>query len=356
MRPPPLLFAALLLAAGTADERPAPDRPSGKAPHPRQVLLDEVHRGIVLGMHSKERGFDYGPALAEIADLGANWVSLSFVGLLDSVEATTIDRSSPRTPSDGDLVATIRKAKAKNLRVLVFPIVLLRSPGPDDWRGVLKPRDLAEWFRSLREFVLHYARIARDEGAEALSIGSEYCLQEKETESWRRIIRATREVYPGLLTYSANWDHYDVPQFWDELDFVGMSSYHRLSDSKDPSVSEMAKKWEGVRDEVVNRFAKKIGKKVAFTEVGYPSLDDGNEYPWNYLMKNAIDLEEQADCYRAFAAVWPRQEWLAGAYFYEWWGEGGPEDRSYTPRGKPAEKVLRDYFKRLAEPDDRPAR
>jgi glycosyl hydrolase family 113 len=355
MRPTPLFLAAILIPAKGGDEKTAPPRQEGKAPPSRQALLDEVHRGVVLGMHSKERGFDYGPAVAEIADLGANWISLSFVALLDSVKATTIDRSSPRTPSDEDLVATIRKAKAKNLRVLLFPIVLLRNPGPDDWRGVLEPSDVEEWFRSYRDLLLHYARIGREEGVEALSIGSEYCKQEKKTSSWRQIIRAVREVFPGLLTYSANWDHYDVPEFWDDLDFVGMSSYHRLSYSKDPTVEEMAKKWEGVRHDVV-KFARGLGKKIAFTEVGYPSLDDCNEYPWNYLMKNAIDLEEQADCYRAFAAAWPKQEGLQGAYFYEWWGEGGPEDRSYTPRGKPAEKVLREYFRKLSEEEPQPSR
>ena len=161
------------------------------------------------------------------------------------------------------------------------------------------------------------------------------------------MIRAVRAVFPGLLTYSANWDHYDVPEFWDDLDFVGMSSYHRLSHSKEPAFSELVESWRNVRDRVF-AWAKENGKRVVFTEVGYPSLDDCNEYPWNYLLKNPVDLAEQADCYRAFTTVWRKEPMLQGVYFYEWWGEGGPDDKSYTPRGKPAEAVLREYFKKLA--------
>ena len=37
---------------------------------------------------------------------------------------------------------------------------------------------------------------------------------------------------------------------------------------------------------------------------------------------------------------------LAGALFWNWWGPGGPEDRWYTPKGKPAEAVLRRWFRR----------
>src|SRR5207253_3061449 len=34
----------------------------------------------------------------------------------------------------------------------------------------------------------------------------------------------------------------------------------------------------------------------------------------------------------------------ARAFFYEWWGEGGPLDSRYTPRGKPAEELIRRFF------------
>ena len=34
----------------------------------------------------------------------------------------------------------------------------------------------------------------------------------------------------------------------------------------------------------------------------------------------------------------------AGFFLYEWWGVGGPQDRGYTPRGKPAADLIRRRF------------
>ncbi len=46
-------------------------------------------------------------------------------------------------------------------------------------------------------------------------------------------------------------------------------------------------------------------------------------------------------------AVWARTLELQGVFFYEWWGEGGSDDRGYTPRDKPAETVIRRFFSDL---------
>jgi len=34
-----------------------------------------------------------------------------------------------------------------------------------------------------------------------------------------------------------------------------------------------------------------------------------------------------------------------GVYFFDWFEEGGPEDSSYSPRGKPALEVIRAYLR-----------
>jgi hypothetical protein len=60
-----------------------------------------------------------------------------------------------------------------------------------------------------------------------------------------------------------------------------------------------------------------------------------------------LDLQEQADCYRAlFEAVWD-QPWFAGIYWWAWrcrpfcrWAS----DLDYTPYDKPAEALLRAYY------------
>ena len=80
-----------------------------------------------------------------------------------------------------------------------------------------------------------------------------------------------------------------------------------------------------------------LGKPVVFTELGYASQNGINTGPWNYMMnKDDLDLEEQAQCTAAFVSVAPSMKFLAGAYLYDYFDLGGPEDHSYSPRGKPA--------------------
>ena len=52
-------------------------------------------------------------------------------------------------------------------------------------------------------------------------------------------------------------------------------------------------------------------------------------------------------CFEAFIAVWDKHPQLEGVYFYEWWGKGGETDTHYTPKGKPAEKVIRRWYKEI---------
>ena len=86
-------------------------------------------------------------------------------------------------------------------------------------------------------------------------------------------------------------------------------------------------------------------KKMIFLEVGYPSLDGGAKHPWDYTAKTKPDLKEQAMAYRAFTNAWTGRPELLGVFFYEWWGKGGPDDRKYTPRGKPALQIVREFFR-----------
>ena len=48
----------------------------------------------------------------------------------------------------------------------------------------------------------------------------------------------------------------------------------------------------------------------------------------------------------AFVRAWSGQKEPAGTLWWEWTpGAGGAEDGSYTPKGKPAEAVLRAWFR-----------
>ena len=49
-------------------------------------------------------------------------------------------------------------------------------------------------------------------------------------DDWRRLISKFRELCPGPLTYAVNWwGDYDVVEFWDELDYIGINAFFPLT-------------------------------------------------------------------------------------------------------------------------------
>jgi hypothetical protein len=338
------LSTAAYMSARTANDTPTPTLAADGS----SAAGDISYRGLALQMQT---GFGpveaYGPLVREIAELGADTILLSTAGLMEHARSQSILIDVRKSPSPEDFRTIIRGAKQRGLKVIVMPIVLLTHPHGSEWRGVIEPPDWNEWFRNYRAFVVHFADIARDGGADAVIIGSELVSTEKYTAQWVKTIEIVREHFHAELGYSANWDHYEPIQFWDKLDFVGMTSYYKLADRKGAGVDEMIAKWKPIRKDIL-RWQKKIGKPIVMTEVGWCSQLGAATAPWNYYqnMKATPEgHEEQRRLYEAFMRAWDGTQGLAGVIWWEWSGSGGgPSDFGYTPKNKPAEKLLREWF------------
>lgn len=305
---------------------------------PRKLEELVFLNGAVLGLHYQEEEKDYHRQLDELAAMGFRHVCLLFSAFLRRVDSVHFDRHHKRTVKDSRLIETIAHARKKGFSVMLLPIVLLLDAGEDDWRGTLKPKDEKRFFLNYDRFLSHYLDIAETTGVDIVSIGSEFGSLENRTATWKRLIINARGRFGGMLTYSVNWDHVHAPKFFDQLDFVGMTAYFSLTDKKDPTLAELEAAWRRVAKEVAAMVKEHAPKTaVVFTELGYASQDGINTDPWNYVMnKDKIDLQEQALCFRAFRKVAPEMSFLEGAYYFDYFDQGGPEDWSYSPRGKPA--------------------
>jgi len=304
-----------------------------------------IQRGGVLGLYYEVEEADYHEQLDRVRKSRAEWVSLLIRTMVDKVDSSEVDIRSSKTVPDTRLRETIAYAKKIGLHVGLLPIVLIRNiESKDDWRGTLRPKDPGRFWRSYDAMLCHYLDIARETGVELVSIGSELCSLEPNADAWRRIIANARGRYPGWLTYSANWDHYDVPRFFELLDQVGMSAYFELSTDKDASLEVLKRGWRRTRADL-ERAAKRIGKPLILTELGYASQDGANTAPWNYyLATDKPDFREQADCFRAFAAVMGDATFLHGVYVYEFFEKGGMDDTTYAIWGKPAWDVVTKFL------------
>ncbi len=306
--------------------------------------------GMAVTPYSEDpsRGLTFMGMVDEIADIGATHASIVVQWSQNNVESQHIGPHPKETQDETVVRAMIRRSRARGLKVMLFPILWIEQRGPGRWRGTLRPANPAQWWGSYRTFILHFAELARSEGVEVFSVGSELASMEADEARWRALIAEVRARYPGLLTYSANWDHYEAVAFWDALDVIGMTGYHRLIpepvDDQPPEASLRAA-WTSVRTALLTwRDRRWPGRRLLFTELGYPSLEGAAYRPWEYTLGGAVDLEEQRRCYAAFADVWRDEPSLAGVFFWNWWGHGGPLDSNYTPRGKPALEVVRRFF------------
>lgn len=343
--------SVVAIAAVLWTELAKPAKPP-PAPPPREVPADASAppwRGLAMQVASGYKPVEtYGALLEDIAGLGANAVLLSVAGYMEHAHAQSIFIDTRKVPCPDDFKAIIQRARQLGLKTVLMPIVLLKNPRGSEWRGVIEPPEWDDWWEQYTEFVLYFTDIAREGQADALMVGSELVSTEKSTAKWVKLIEAVRpRFYGGKLGYSANWDHYRPVEFWDQLDFIGMTSYFTLADKKDPSVDEIAAKWEPIRKDIL-AWQRRIGKPILLTEVGWCSQEGAAMAPWNYYQNQKATpegLEEQRRLYEAFLQVWGDTPELLGVIWWEWnASEGGAGDYGYSPKNKPAEQVLRRWF------------
>lgn len=301
-----------------------------------QAHADRIE-GVALPLYHGDHDFLH--AVDEIAALGASHVSLAVFWRQRDVRSSSLGPDPKVTIADDRLRAIVRRAHERKLAVLLFPIIELDVVKRGEWRGTLAPADREAWWRSYETFILHYARLAAEEKIAILSVGSELGSTESWQGRWWHLIGKIERLYAGELLYSANWDHYRAPTFWQRLDYVGVSAYFDLTKRRDAPREELATAWQTALAEI-GRFAASVEKRVVLTEVGLPSRDGAAMAPWDYTREGPIDLEEQRLGYQAFLDAWAKER-IAGAFFWHWFGAGGPDDGGYSPRGKPAAEVLR---------------
>ena len=314
-------------------------------------------------------------AIDAIADLGFTGVQIvTPVFQRDGAAARVeIIEGDGRGPRRADLLAVMRRAKDRGLTVSLMPQVNLTDPRGNEWRGKIEPAPAPgsdpgsdpalggwdAWWDSYIDAIGRFADLAAEAEADVFVVGCELLttLRPEHDAAWVRVIDTCRRKFPGALTYSSTWDTYGRVRFWDRLDLIGISGYWDLTTGAaedEPTDAELAARWREIRADLAS-FAEAQGKPILITEVGWPSLPWALSDPWNYVPapggETAADVAAQARGYRSFIAAWDdvlqhQDDPFLGVYFYEWglFTEGGPADRGYTFRGKPAEAVVREWL------------
>ena len=317
-------------------------------PATRPVIVGEF-RGMSLQLNNCDPNHDYRKYVTEIAQTGANTICLTLAGYQENCTSTSVFIDIRKVPSDKRLRELIDHAHKQRLRVVLMPIVLLENPREGEWRGKIAPTNWDDWWTRYTQFILHYAHLAAQTKTEVFIVGSELISTERYEKRWRKVIAAVRGEYGGLLSYSSNWDHYEVVKFWDALDIIGMTVYYDLTGGKKPTLKRLLGAWRPIRKKILDWQAK-INRPIIFTEVGWPNQVTCAQYPWDYYRaQDKPDPEAQKNCFEAFFRTWIDQKNVAGFLIWEWRNspnqKTGPKDTSYVPIGKPAMKVIAKYLR-----------
>ncbi len=251
-----------------------------------------------------------------------------------------------QTATMESLTHAIKTSHTLGLKVMLKPHVDALS---GDWRGTFQPEDPEVWFDNYTDMMMIYAKTARDEGVEILSVGCEFVdlTTPENSLNWRTLIQTIGNVYDGSLVYAANWGREALQvEFWDDLDWIGIDSYFELTNNTNPTLDELIAAWAPYLAEIES-IHQAWHKPVLLTEIGYRSIDGANMRPWDWEIPGDLDLSEQALCYQAVIRAFEDKSWFRGVYWWNWEPDislGGPTDRGYTPYGKPAELILKEWY------------
>jgi len=226
------------------------------------------------------------------------------------------------------------------------------------WRGLftgdLAMESEADWQQleaSYSDFILTYASLAEETGAELFCIGTELeAFVAARPAFWARLIEAVRERYSGQITYAANWDEYDQVPFWEALDYIGIDAYFPLSQDRNPTVAALREGWAPWKKSIRELAAEK-NRPVLFTEYGYRSVDYTARKPWLAdRSEGRVNLQAQSNAKTALFEEFWQEPWFAGGFLWKWFinhpVSGGPLDNRFTPQNKPAQQVIRTYYRR----------
>lgn len=291
--------------------------------------------------------------LKPLQSINTGWIAVTpYAFVRPEVGEVTFNHSRQHWGESFHGVAkTVEMAHEMNIKVMVKPHVWVRGQG---WAGDFQLDDEEKWKLwedSYSKYILAYAKIADSVNAELFCIGTEFRKAVvQRPDYWKMLIKEVKGVFKGQITYAANWDNFENVTFWNDLDYIGVDAYFPISEEKTPTKIQLAKRWEDNKKQLKN-ISTEYNKPLLFTEFGFQSVDFTADGHWKYSQDTlSVNLQAQANAFDATFDTFWNEDWFAGGFVWKWHSNhgsiGGEECKRFTPQNKPAEGVIKEWFKK----------
>ncbi|MEO8398582.1 MAG: hypothetical protein ABI550_02075 [Ignavibacteriaceae bacterium] len=289
-------------------------------------------------------------SLEKLKDIGINSFSITpFTSMKDPAKSQSFNFwQGAYEENDESLIKLKHNADKLGLTIIMKPHIYFWN----SWPGAIKMDSEKDWdnfFDNYYKWILHYSILSEMYKIPLLVIGNEMTQTTIGHEKkWVELIHRLRKIYSGKITYGANWgNEFEKINFWNELDYIGISEYYPLSTKENPTDEEL-KKGAGEILKKIEEVQKKYNMKVIFTEVGFRSSPQA--WKTTYEKESRIDNDQQSQA-RAYDAVFNasyNKHWLAGMYWWKWPSYlnfvGHAQNDLYTPNNKSAEEVVKKWY------------
>ncbi len=288
-----------------------------------------------------------------VKNVNANWVTLMPFAFMRTEKDTVLIFNS-KSQWVGERVEGIEKItkqfKQEKISVMIKPQIWIPRGG---FTGNINFRTEKEWQafeKNYEKFIITYVEIAVKTNTDMFCIGTELkYFAQKRVAFFQRLISRIRSQYKGKITYAENWDCFEDVTFWNLLDYIGIDAYFELLNNKTPKVSSLIQSWKPIKAKI-KLLSDKFSKKILFTEYGYQSKDFSTNKPYLHSEVASVNLQTQSNALEALFKCFWNEDWFAGGFNWKWYDDyknnGGSKDTDYTIQNKPAEKILKKYYKK----------
>lgn len=327
-----------------------------------KTLNSKFETKIKSGNLSTDYNIDQ--VLNDIEKLQLNTLNVPIVINIENRNSSnmTVDNESKKRA-----IQLFKKLRGKKINIILepYPWIENGSIGETSW----KPDNIDEFFNNWTNNVLGnlIKDVAVPYHVDAFNIGTSFVHMESNEKKMCDMVDYVRERYKGLLTYRTNfWITAEdfSPEFttkyeqklnnkiFSKVDFISIAAYFELTNNDTNTVdnlvsalekSQIYNRKQNVKQQIKN-FYDKWNKPIFFGELGFPRTNKASVQPYNPLISDVYNNQEQANCFEAYRRVFANEPWNLGFSIFAI-GETS-NDKRYYPSEETTE-IIRNWYARI---------